>query len=679
MNSDESRLIGTCVFCQKDLKDPMVLKCGHSICAGCVEDSLLFSEVVEMFAPQKRKKTEENVEKGSIPNCVKCPLCNTKTLRDEIKPNIVLRAVAEREAQVAAAANSSDKKIFCGFCKEPATKMCVFCGPLCDKHSDFLHVNGPMRTHELSQIESGKLPRLDWSVSKSSDFSMNKMPVCSLHHKRCDLVCQSCNTLICPHCMMMGQHKNHKCEGINSFLKTVTPSILAMAKEIREGIPSCQGLFDGFEFLEKNAEKERKDFEDEINKRFAEIQEKLEKSRKDVLRNLDTAYDEFNSSVGGRKNALKTLQEKCEDFISRLATEDSLPESVVARYALFRILGELKNALTVIRDTNAPDEKTTICRVVFNPKLSDSSLFLASVLPTFRLGSGKKKTCDINMETLRNSRSFSSPINALDNTSHDGSAFYDPTRNAIFAVSGNANNCMDVFVTRLTDPTHGETERRANVIPYPSHGQYPIFDGVRYAYFCESEGDANNRFGRLDLDTFVFEELANIPGSFREFNSGCFSLGKIYAISEDDESIVRYDPDEDSWEDVGINIEGECRLLADPLDEGLFYCFKEGDRGLYSIDVNTRTQTLISTPPSRLDLGQNGEALVVSLPDTSRVLFTSLSDRWYFYSFADQTWTPLENWDHVHNGSAHLVVIPDGPVALYHIDQRDNWTGVNLR
>jgi len=126
MNSDESRLIGTCVFCQKDLKDPMVLKCGHSICAGCVEDSLLFSEVVEMFAPQKRKKTEENVEKGSIPNCVKCPLCNTKTLRDEIKPNIVLRAVAEREAQVALLQIHRIRRFSVDFVKNPPQKCVCF-------------------------------------------------------------------------------------------------------------------------------------------------------------------------------------------------------------------------------------------------------------------------------------------------------------------------------------------------------------------------------------------------------------------------------------------------------------------------------------------------------------------------------------------------------------------------
>jgi len=661
--SSEDWTVKSCVFCLKPVKDPMLLVCDHNICSSCLEEAMLFSEAILSFSGKDDKDTE---------SCVSCPLCGSKTKQSEVKPNLVLRALASSEAQIAEAA---EKKLVCGFCQEPATKICPFCGALCDKHSEFLHVNGPMKTHEVAKIEPGKKPQLDWNGSSSNGQTL---PMCFTHKKRCELVCQVCNTLVCPHCVFIGDHKGHACVGVHDLFKKMTPTILKLADSIREAIPSCEALLHGFECLEKDSDTSRKELQDQVNKTFSEYQATLEKKRKDVLQDIDDIFDDFTQTVERRKKALTTLHSRCEDYLSRVAKEESLPRNVVARYALFHMLNELNEALKVVSNTRPPDENSKICRVVYKKDFENPNFSPASALRLFRLGCGKRQAVAINMAALSGTHSFDSAISANQESSHDGAAFYDPVRNCIFAVGGNVNNCRDVLVTRLTDATHGETTRRADVVPFSSHGQYPIFDGTNYAYFCESEGeDEDTRFGRLNLDTMTFEELARPEESFREFNSGCYANGRVYVICAD--NLMEYDPGANRWTNTGMEFEDDCRLLPDPLSEGdTFYCLYAGVRGLYQVNVHDHTTALVSNAPRDFDLNQNGEALIVALPDMTRVLFTSLSDHWFYFSFDDQRWVELPEWSNTHNGSAHLVVVPSGPVALYHIDGNPRWTGVNL-
>jgi len=462
---------------------------------------------------------------------------------------------------------------------------------------------------------------------------------------------------------------------VTELFQNIIPQIKDLAKNILAAVPKCEGILTGFECLEKNAEEEHKAVAQEVDKFFADCQAALEEKHKGVLAELNKVYGEFSGTVDERKKALKTLQAKCDGFVNRVADEASIPQNDLERYALFRTLTELKDVLDIVSNTKPPDEKSKICRVAYKTQLTDKSFNPAGVRKVFRWCSGISQVFDIDCEALRGSRSFTTAINAVEETSHDGGAFYDPKRSIIVAVSGNGNNCRDVMITHVTDATHGETTRHSNLIPYGSHGQYPIFDGVQYAYFLQSENEDNDRFGRLDLDELTFEELARFPDVFKEFCSGCCAGGKIYAIDSDDH-LCEYDPAANTWTTTTLNISSDCRLLADPLDEGHFYALEVHE--LFEIEIGTFTKTSISRSPEELDLNQNGEALIVALPSMSRVLFTFLGE-WYCYLFEQNAWIQLSNWEHVENGSGSLVIVPFGPSALYHIDDHTSWTGVRLR
>jgi len=475
----------------------------------------------------------------------------------------------------------------------------------------------------------------------------------------------------------MGSCEKHDCVGVAPLFSSLPSRVAKLAKEVTENIPLCEGLLKGFEGLENNVDEERKKNLEDMDKYFTECHENLEKKRKAAVESLNEMYDEFQRTVVQRKKALATLHTKCDDFIGRVCAEGALPQNEIDLYALFHTLTSLNSVMKVVAKTEAPDESSKICTLGLNQTLTAEAFHPVTVKAMFRWASGTRQVYNINLDRLRESRSAQSLIPTVEASSHDGSAFYDPGRNIIVAVSGNGNNCRDVCVTTVTDGTHGTTIRRADIIPFGSHGQYPIFDGVRYAYFCQSEDDDNNRFGRLDLDNWTFEDLPSIPGSFKEFCSGCCALGKIYAITDEDR-MLEFDPATRAWNATPLHIRNECRLLADPLNSGVFYALESNGGGFFEIDGATFAKTLISSPEDELDLNQNGEALIVALPDMSRVLFTCLSGTWWCYLFERNEWIQLEHWDDAENGSAHLVIVPFGPSALYHQDETDHWLSVNL-
>ena len=89
--------------------------------------------------------------------------------------------------------------------------------------------------------------------------------------------------------------------------------------------------------------------------------------------------------------------------------------------------------------------------------------------------------------------------------SHRGVAF-DPHRRILLATSLEKNNGGDVMIVRLSDDGRtGKTTIERGLIPF-SISMGLVYDNEKYVYAL---GDGpNRRFGRIDLDTMEFEELA---------------------------------------------------------------------------------------------------------------------------------------------------------------------------
>ena len=242
-----------------------------------------------------------------------------------------------------------------------------------------------------------------------------------------------------------------------------------------------------------------------------------------------------------------------------------------------------------------------------------------------------KNTERDKLQSIGLTTSSTSDVFTCHNDASCGGAIYDNTRNAIVSVSYGAYNCCNIYITSLDT---GTTTVKSNIIPYNVLNHAPVYDGKQYVYFMEymPNNKVNKRFGRIDLETFEFEELQSIPDkNFAALFSGCFHNGNIYAINGKSE-LYCYTVLERKWNRCGIRIPSAgdasgTRLLNDPRNESRhIYMMRCGNQdGLYCIDLDEKTVYLLSKPPVAFD--QLREALFIHTAYDEFVLVIALKKR----------------------------------------------------
>ena len=241
-----------------------------------------------------------------------------------------------------------------------------------------------------------------------------------------------------------------------------------------------------------------------------------------------------------------------------------------------------------------------------------------------------------------------------------GGAIFDEERNQIISVTTDSSNCRDVFVTHLTDANHGTTEVKKNVIPFDCQIRVPMYDGKRFVYFAE-RGWCNNqvvcgrRFGRLDLDSYSFKELATLPDDpFKMFAPcfhGCYHNGSVY-MSDNESQLCRYIIERNEWRRCGIPLPvsgGDGNkygyLLSDPSDENHLYLLGSCTKpGLYRIDFESFTCTMLS--PTSGALSSFDAILVRPRPESNIFAVVAVvgGSAWHAYSSKSNKWKALTDW-----------------------------------
>jgi len=674
-----------CTLCFETFKNPLILKCGHNLCEPCVKRAEELFFALKTLEPPNKKKQDGD---APVAPSVSCPLCGKVSLVSECKPNITLRNVlslrqnaAELELPGLGAASTSagSEKPVCGFCKKPATVFCAFCGPLCQADSDMLHVKGPLRTHELSSSPVEVVKTIKEAVGEADADESSKMvlPLCKDHGKPMELFCSKCETLVCSHCILVGEHKGHECSGVVQAFEKTNQRIEALLKEIKEKAPECEGLVKDYERLRAGADEEQKRANEQIRDTFAQFRAIVDQCQAECEKEVKDIFTSFQEFVKSRSVSLHSLSEECS--LVQKSVDASAAKNDLIRYTLFKSMKNLVEHLAVISSAKVPED-ATICQVNVNKGMLDKEKFgLVKVRSTFRRGGGRILFYDIDFEAVQRTRNVTSEIRAGNNTSHDGGAIFDPVRRIILSISGNFNNGRNLKITRMADDTHGETTLMPDVIPYGTHGQYPVYDGRQYTYFFQSEDGGNNRLGRVDMDTMTFEGLPNLPtSSYREFCRPCFQNGHIYALDRD-LNIRDFDVEASTWRTMPVTVPRPGCLLADPMEPNNIYSLCIDGRGLFRIDIAEETSTHVCDTPSNFSLGANGEALLVRTSPSEFLVFSCLSGGWHVYSSERQRWAPIPNWRNTRNGSGHFLISPDGPRAFYHVDDSERWETVNLR
>jgi len=662
---------------------------------------------------------------------IQCPLCRGRCGLADVVPNLSLRdmiadikmnaptdvvpeAKALREKQqeeqkrLRALLEKRDHCAYLG-CSEKPDVYCGVCGPLCDKHSAEIHVTGPLKYHPLSKISSMETfidpnaPVNSLLVCSSSELKLEpetakekfagdaeslaeyevlELPPCKDHSKRFKLYCMKCKELICFDCATIGKHKGHESVPVSKGLDSLEAEIPALMDGLKEADNICSNLVSQYEVLLAKIPYLRKDSERKINEGYDALAESAKKFRETTVAQAEKAFYASSTGISDRCESLEVLHHRAVKLLTILdkIEKGEMPRvSAFARSSLYQQITRIGQLLD-IASRCVPERKEHPVHVLDNREKLVQAEVIPCVIEPVNVCSSRSLGCiyPIDVEYLfKSSRSADSRIPAGERTSHDGGAFFDPVRNMIVATSGNSSNGRDVMFTYLReDPPR--SEKRSGIVSIENHGQYPVYDGEKYAYFFEMEDNNNDRFGRLDLDTKTFEELPKCPSSFLHFGGFCYLNGFVYTAANSRGTNYKFNVEKGAWERwsvPGLDT-GSCRMQADPLHNRIAVLC---GRAIQWVDVETNTVTEKIRIDRNYEMGGNEEMLLINVSSDEYAIFASFSHDWYVFWSKDKKLHRLSNWRNVSNNSGHLVFDPETCRFYYHIDGGNTWSMVEAK
>jgi len=659
-----------CPACLGLLRDPVLLKCGHNMCRECAKtlgDAVLGAT----------KLNEYSLKKTEPVSTVVCPMCGTSTPFSEVVDNTALKnfldtirptleTAATTGASAAAATAEPAVPSTCGFCKQPPTKFCRMCGALCEEHSAMLHVQGPFKDHVLSSSFVPVFKSVDEAknaanaaISSGIPSAEIATPLCPEHHRPLKLYCIQCDKIICSHCAAYGKHSDHKTEYMSHAFAFSDEKMKALYAKVEQTLKQVEEVAPSFSPVSSDGEKEKSLAQ--LHEIYGSLKEYIRASEKNACDEVDAIFHQFDDEVRQRIISCHEIEREAQ---SVLASADRVAVvSDLTKYLLFQSLLNLNKQLKRLSSMKVPELKSI---VKIEPEQGVQNKMRVCTLRS-HLQSGDRALVffELNKEHIIDTFSVSSDVQ-YGQTSSDGGSVYIPEKNLIISNSAEMHHGRSLSFITFRGTKSLTKDVKHDAVGFRCGGMYPAFDGHDHVYFFQQGEGANDKFGRLDVNTQAFEMLASLPaGSFLSHTSAAANPQHVYAM-DNKMGIWDYCVDLDTWTDTHIRLAQPARLFFDPIDLDTIIAFCGEDEGIYTIDIEAGTKERITVPPKPFSLrGGNRDAFFARSSADQFFMFAFLADGWYLFDSHDKSWAKFENWDNSAKDSASFFIEPHTRIAFY--------------
>ena len=288
-----------CCFCTKTVTNPRTLSCYHSFCHHCLE----------RFVAARR---EDAVKAGTeIPEIFDCPMCRTTfhVKKNESVEKIPLNYFINNMLELFTLQQQA-QCIKCQSCiaKDPATSRCVSCeNYLCRKCLQ-AHNNWPaFGDHDVLTMEELAKPE--------NRAKARGKPRCEKHNKVLKFYCETCEALVCRHCVDVNHVRpNHSWFPFSDIVGSKKEGLKNLAAifemQSNEAVESNLKIEHAMGTLKDNTVKAK----DAIMQQHQEIlnafTKKLEVQTSVLLHQANKKYDEANQPLMKQQADMKDYLEK---------------------------------------------------------------------------------------------------------------------------------------------------------------------------------------------------------------------------------------------------------------------------------------------------------------------------------------------------------------------------------
>lgn len=306
----------------------------------------------------------------------------------------------------------------------------------------------------------------------------------------------------------------------SKILEDSNRSLEQLKKTVEDGKKMLTNLDEELDKIDNNRLEIEHKIMDVCNSMREEI-DKIEKAHKEKLEREITQTKEL---ISKRCDDLKDTIEPIETFIEGVETKVNGDDTFVNLWNISEMAAAKKNLEALETEKleniqfNYPIDVTSEKEKLKN--LSDSLTFNKRIISLYSQKEyPPKEYTPLNFDKLSSTRNSPSEIPTGNNTTHDGGSIFDHKKRIIVSTSGNYNNGMSLKVSKLGSDMNnikGETRLIENVIPFRTHGSYPVYDGEKWIYFLNRRADLKTGLGELTLTI----SIQRISKNFLRFLQG---------------------------------------------------------------------------------------------------------------------------------------------------------------
>ena len=285
----------TCPICLEPYTDPKLLQCFHVFCENCLK-------------PLARQTPHGQV--------VECPNCRQPTsLPQNGVPGLQGAFLIHHlfDIQDILKKMNSPAKTKCDKCekREPSC-YCRTCGFICEKCTDF--------HSEWKEFSSHEIISFDQLSGDASNLvpPIKKIPQCSKHPvKELDLFCETCEEMICQHCIVR-VHCDHQHDLATDAFPKHMDVIVASLQPVEQQLASVNKALEGLDTRCGQITDQRQTIETDIRRSIRQIHEALEARQEELITQLDQMTQQKMKSLSTQRDQLElmaTRLKSCRDFV----------------------------------------------------------------------------------------------------------------------------------------------------------------------------------------------------------------------------------------------------------------------------------------------------------------------------------------------------------------------------
>ncbi len=297
----------TCPVCLDTYQEPKVLPCLHVFCEACLE-KLVSEDGSSLTCPNCRRMSQPP-QGGVSGHAAAFYIHHLADVQDTLK-------------------KVKETRLDCQHCQEnPATGYCrncseFYCGPCTEVHKQWKG----FKDHTIATTEEVQAEALNFTSAKRATMTCSKHP-----ERQVDMYCETCEQLICQHCVVR-THRDHDYDLVSESLPKHRDTIVVSLQPLKPLLDTVNQAVAEMDSRSRRLAEQTKSVRKKVQQKVNQLHLALESRKDELLAEVDRIAQENIEYIGKQRESYeltKAQLSSCLEYVEE-SLRTGTPEEVLS-------------------------------------------------------------------------------------------------------------------------------------------------------------------------------------------------------------------------------------------------------------------------------------------------------------------------------------------------------------